>query len=1195
MKWPAWTQSLGVDQCRRFEALENRHLLAAVPELLIDLGSPDEGALDYSDVEFAKVEDQLFFVADDRVHGRELWLSDGTTEGTRLVRDIGPNINGSHPYTVEQLTNVNGTLFFVASDGLENDRLWKSDGTESGTVAVGGVEARFLPGGLSNLVNVNGVLYFASSTSPDSELWRSDGTEAGTYLVKDVNPNGGSEPTHLTNVNGTLFFLAHGADGLGLWKSDGTQAGTLLVMDLPREVAGTTDANFLTAVGDLLYFVADDGTSGRELWRSDGTPDGTFLVSDILPGMQSSLPEQLTAVGDQLFFTAIGAGVGRELWRTDGTPEGTQLVMDTAPGIASADYNGLREYKGKLTYTTSDGVHGFPVWVSDGTPAGTTMLWDETLPTLEVRGALANLDGILYFQADDGTHGSELWRTDGTVQGTRLVADIWPGQDQSRPQLMAALGSELLFAADDGTTQRELWRTDGTTIGTVLVKEIDTTNPYDGYAGKFTDVNGQAFFVADSDRIGRELWVSDGTRDGTTLVRDIQPGFGSSRPDFLTNVGGVLFFRANDGTHGNELWRSDGTLEGTVLIKDLRADGSSDPQYLTNVDGTLYFSANDGVHGVELWKSDGTADGTVMVTDLQLGSSGSSPTNLLNAGGVLYFVANDGSHGLELWKSDGTDAGTTLVKDINPHGAADVANLTYENETLYFVANDGEHGNELWRSDGTEQGTALVADITAGGADSDSELFDFTNVNGVLYFALKLANWNRVLWETDGTASGTRPFVAGDSYDGPAVNFNGALVFGKSGGIWRSDGTASGTLQLDEYAQPEEMIVANDSVYFLSGDGVWQSDGTVVGTVLLSKRSPAAYHFDAYPHGLANVGGTLFYSTRDPVYGADPWIVPRDPSPAVLATHLFYNNSYFDGYTSGPSRQDDGAIATDKQAYQVPDTSDMENVTSYVRGINGLMFDVVGMANAPRLADFRFEWSEAGSATTVPRTFRWSSAPEPTSLTVRTGEGLFGSDRMTLIWPDGAIVDRWLRVIVAGNDLVGGHNAHTGLAASEVYFFGNKVGSTHAKYSLPTTDASDEVLVRQNVGFEVAIDNPYDFNRDGKVNAADQIIARMHPGAIGYLMWLQGNRDLVPAIAAPTAADAAFEMRTTVVPGIATVKREPLADRQIRVPNMVATASPTPTTASLAAFWAHADDWDWALLFEDEWIGRAMRGRAAVD
>ena len=73
----------------------------------------------------------------------------------------------------------------------------------------------------------------------------------------------------------------------------------------------------LTAVGNTLYFSADDGTNGDELWKSDGTASGTVMVKDIHSGSSSSSPYELAAVGNTLYFGA-NDGNGDELWKCDG-------------------------------------------------------------------------------------------------------------------------------------------------------------------------------------------------------------------------------------------------------------------------------------------------------------------------------------------------------------------------------------------------------------------------------------------------------------------------------------------------------------------------------------------------------------------------------------------------------------------------------------------------------------------------------------------------------------------------------------------------------------------------------------------------------------------------------------------------------------------------------------------------------------
>jgi ELWxxDGT repeat protein len=82
------------------------------------------------------------------------------------------------------------------------------------------------------------------------------------------------------------------------------------------------------AIGNTLYFQANDGKSGRELWKSDGTEAGTVIVKDIYAGFDNSMPEKLTAKGNILFFRANNGTSGRELWKSNGTEAGTVMIKD---------------------------------------------------------------------------------------------------------------------------------------------------------------------------------------------------------------------------------------------------------------------------------------------------------------------------------------------------------------------------------------------------------------------------------------------------------------------------------------------------------------------------------------------------------------------------------------------------------------------------------------------------------------------------------------------------------------------------------------------------------------------------------------------------------------------------------------------------------------------------------------------------
>jgi ELWxxDGT repeat protein len=185
----------------------------------------------------------LLFTAWDPTYGRELWRTDGTTIGTVPVVDIVRGPGSSLPTF---LTPVGSTLFLTVQDRfrglpIHGQELWVSDGTPQGTHLVAdivpGTGSPFTGPSVPVFVAVGQTLFF-SANGPDTgmELWKSDGTAGGTILTRDILPGAGSGLTSFpfpAAVGDTLFFAANdGTHGQELWKSDGTEAGTVMVKDI---------------------------------------------------------------------------------------------------------------------------------------------------------------------------------------------------------------------------------------------------------------------------------------------------------------------------------------------------------------------------------------------------------------------------------------------------------------------------------------------------------------------------------------------------------------------------------------------------------------------------------------------------------------------------------------------------------------------------------------------------------------------------------------------------------------------------------------------------------------------------------------------------------------------------------------------------------------------------------------------------
>ena len=422
----------------------------------------------------------------------------------------------------------------------------------------------------------NHLIFVASDATTGAELWRSDGTEQGTVLLKDIRPGTvGSKPSQLTVCGNYVYFTAdNGTNGVELWRTDGTANGTVMVRDIDSG-ASSSNPDKLTTVGNTLYFIADNGTNGTELWKSDGTSSGTVMVRDIWAGANSGCgwSSELATVGNSLYFSAQTAEGNYELWKSDGTSNGTTLVKEIRNGTVGSYPANLTAVGSTLYFTADDGTTGTELWKSDGTSAGTVLVKD-VYPgaTGSVPSELLAAGNTLYFTANNGTNGIELWKSDGTATGTVMVRDIYSGANGSNPTGLVAMGATVYFAANNGTNGVELWKSDGTSSGTVMVKDIRTGSASSSPA-QLTVVGNTLYFTANDGVNGVEIWKSDGTANGTAMVKDIRSGSASSNPIHLTPFKGTLFFVASDDFDNYQLFSSNGTSAGTMrVVKPVIAD-----------------------------------------------------------------------------------------------------------------------------------------------------------------------------------------------------------------------------------------------------------------------------------------------------------------------------------------------------------------------------------------------------------------------------------------------------------------------------------------------------------------------------------------------------------------------------------------------------------------------------------------------
>ncbi len=430
----------------------------------------------------------LFFAGDDGLTGPELWVSDGTAAGTRLILDILPGIDGSSPFPIAA---AGGRALIYADDGDHGREPWVSDGTEAGTAMAcdirPGPGSSTFPFSYSFAAEALGLaggtfLFQADDGTNGAEIWSTDGTPAGTVLVEDIAPGAdGSYPHGFTDLGGVVLFTAWSPDsGYELWKTDGAGAATTEMVEDIRPGSDNATPTEITRVGNRAFFRAYDGTHGAELWVSDGTAAGTDLVEDILPGTDSPFFSGqrfgfADLAGKLLFFTFDVSVPTVAFWTSDGTAAGTSPVIDFAGAVfpSALLFSTGQLAVGPHVYFRAYGPDGLELWKTDGSAAGTGQVADITRLTSSVSVFHANVvlteawsvhGDRVEFPASDGLSGEEIWTSDGTEAGTSLLADLLAGEESSYPTVLTPLGPLTLFLSTEG-----LAGTDGTPAGTGLV------------------------------------------------------------------------------------------------------------------------------------------------------------------------------------------------------------------------------------------------------------------------------------------------------------------------------------------------------------------------------------------------------------------------------------------------------------------------------------------------------------------------------------------------------------------------------------------------------------------------------------------------------------------------------------------------------------------------------------------------------
>ncbi|HEV7786302.1 MAG TPA: ELWxxDGT repeat protein, partial [Thermoanaerobaculia bacterium] len=303
----------------------------------------------------------LYFIANTTdslpLPNRGLFRSDGTAGGTVLLKEFVPG--AEYPATPPpiDLRALASGLVLVADDGIHGREIWRSDGTAAGTALLRDITPGAAGSGIQGFEVAAGRVFFAANDGVHGvELWQSDGTPAGTRLVQDIAPEGASSyPTALTAAGDRLYFTADdGSTGNELWvlplsgppcqpstSALCLSAGRFQVTAAWRNFAGHTGAG--TAVplsGDTGYFWFFAPSNVETILK---VLDGTSLNGHFWTffGALSNVEYTLTVTDSQ-------TGLARRYFNPSGTfasvgdteSFGPHGAHDTASGVATVTGGG---------------------------------------------------------------------------------------------------------------------------------------------------------------------------------------------------------------------------------------------------------------------------------------------------------------------------------------------------------------------------------------------------------------------------------------------------------------------------------------------------------------------------------------------------------------------------------------------------------------------------------------------------------------------------------------------------------------------------------------------------------------------------------------------------------------------------------------------------------------------------------------
>lgn len=478
-----------------------------------------------------------------------LWISDGTSGGTQLVKGNMPIWNSVT--FQEKLDNL--FVFTFQANGSNDSKVWRSDGTETGTFpltegidgngsGIGGTSA------LSQYVEHDNILYFVSR----QYLYKTDGTLANTSQVTSLH-NAQIDLINYSDaieINGNLYFqfYQHDDKRLFIWEyNPNTDIATKIYDSSSTQTFGV--ANFIDYQNDL-FFIGPNPSGGTSLLKIDLNDYSEVDIKEFDDG---------TTIPNPSIFTSFNAGTLQKI--------NNQKLFCAIP------YFSLTKRKG---------------WISEYTSATTI-----NIPNLDDVYSVFDYNNLVFYPKEATNMGRELWKSDGTNDGSFLVDNINKSKNGLKLNDIidsVTLDDKLIFVADDAANGREHWVYDNNNLS--LLKDINPGSQSSASFDSFIIFKNELYFVA---RMNTDitLWKTDGTTEGTTETITFEPSDNIlSVSNLMAINGNYLYFFPFNSSWEYKLYRTDGTSKEFLFELGVNSNNLTlSPEEIQTSGNYIYYTA----------------------------------------------------------------------------------------------------------------------------------------------------------------------------------------------------------------------------------------------------------------------------------------------------------------------------------------------------------------------------------------------------------------------------------------------------------------------------------------------------------------------------------------------------------------------------------------------------------------------------